>query len=494
MLGVADSASAQSVPTYRAHAIPKPSTSTSGTIVSRAFALNDDCEVVGEVTATLDGVTAKHAFPWVPITRYGLTGQTTKDLNEYFTLTADKRKESAALDINAKIDPGSQQYYVQIAGRLGASPGSDGQVWQPNPPSGFPLFIKLGGETIIANAINNAGVAAGQMTFTHPDCGAGFDDGFIATWTQTSTPAVTVTPLGFANDLETDAQDINNNSTARTIGRRYPVTNPPTCSIIRTPCQSTLDGAEWTGTGSPAVMTPLVTGTEDYALGNNDVNNSVGYSLKSLATGCLDQAVFRETATGTGLNAPVNLHADADSPLATNAESRAEALNEPLDSESQCIQVVGSQQVPAFRGQLWQREADGDWTRTDLNDVVWSGCRATPLYTVREAKDINEDGEIAVILDDPNIGGLLEIAGILVSVADLTTDGQVDGADSGQLLLQYNICCSGTPTPCTADFNCSGAVDGEDLETISKRSRWPMMAVVKDDHKESHGWPMRLED
>jgi hypothetical protein len=443
------SADAQTMPIYRAHPLPPPSTSPGGSIVSRAFALNNQCDVVGEATGTLEGVTALHGTLWVPITRFGITGQTTKDLNQLFTDVVDKRRASRALDVNMS---------GQVAGRHGAEPtdvSDDGVIWQPG---GTPQFVKLDGVTVIANAINNAGVAVGQRTFTHPSCGDGFLDGFRATWDSSGTP--TLTSLLASDDLETDAQDINNNSTARTVGRRYPLGNPPTCQIARTPCQSTLDGAEWTGTGSPAVMTPLVTSTEDYAHGNNDENNSVGFSLRSLQTGCLDQATFRETATGT-MPGPVNLHTDADPPLASDAESRAEAVNEPLDEGTQCLQVVGTQSVPEFRGQLWQRDDEGEWTRTDLNDLVWTGCGATPLYTVREAKDINDDGEIAVILDDPNIGGLTEIAGVLLSVADLTTDGNVDGGDNGILLLEW--CDTGTCDPSPADFNCDGFVNGADL-------------------------------
>jgi hypothetical protein len=47
--------------------------------------------------------------------------------------------------------------------------------------------------------------------------------------------------------------------------------------------------------------------------------------------------------------------------------------------------------------------------------------------------------------------------GSLPRVSDLNCDTLVNGADLGQLLLQWGT-CSG----CTANFNCSGAVDGTD--------------------------------
>jgi len=448
-------AEAQTTPVYRAHPLPPPSTSPGGSVVSRAFAVNNRCDVVGEATGSLEGVTSLHGLLWVPVTRYGITGQATKDLNQLFTDVADKRRASKGLDVNMS---------GQVAGRQGADPTDltdDGVIWQPG---GTPQFVKLGGVTVIANAINNAGVAVGQMTFTHPSCGAGFLDAFRATWDSSGNP--TITQLLASDDLEADAQDINHIETARTVGARIPIANPPNCFIIRTPCESTQDGAEWTGTGSPVVMTPFEAAplkTLDFALGSNEANQSVGYSYTDLGEppqglGCQRRAIFRETAT-TGL---FNLHTLEDDPpsLQSDKETIAEAINEPLASGTACIQVVGTR-FPEFLGQLWQRDDEGEWTRTDLNDLVWTGCGATALYTVREAKDINDDGEIAVILDDPNIAGIAEIAGVLLSIADLTTDGQVDGADNGILLLEW--CGTAPCDPSNADFNCDGFVNGADL-------------------------------
>ena len=67
---------------------------------------------------------------------------------------------------------------------------------------------------------------------------------------------------------------------------------------------------------------------------------------------------------------------------------------------------------------------------------------------------------------------------------DFTMDGVVDEADRDVIVQNLGACLD-------LDVDNTGFID---LETISKRSKWPMMAVVKDDHKESHGWPMRLED
>ena len=55
----------------------------------------------------------------------------------------------------------------------------------------------------------------------------------------------------------------------------------------------------------------------------------------------------------------------------------------------------------------------------------------------------------------------LRLARIVACPADLSADGQVDGADLGALLAQWGGC-----TGCSADFNQDGIVNGADLGTL----------------------------
>jgi len=439
-------------PIYRVKEIPIFSTSPTNT-TARAYALNNACEVVGECTDVHNSVNALHGFLWVPVTNYGITGQTIKDLNDYLA-SGDQTKETTARDINSS---------GQIAGRVGASLNGDAYIWQPGQSTTAVNLTSGSTDTIIANAVNESGVAVGQMWFgDHPHCTRDYVVAFSATWTSGGTP--TVTHLPPTTLLEADAQDINGESTPKTVGSETPFVNG--CVLIDTFCGSLQEGAQWPGTSSPTVMDPFDQDddTEDFAQGNNDEGNVAGYSYEEIGSppndDCLRRAVFRESAS-TQSEDIVDLHSDADPGLDEDDESLAEAVNEPLETETTCLQVVG-QNITDSRALLWQRDDMGDWTVTDLNDLIWTGCGSSPLHTMREALDINDDGEIAGIVDvDPGTPVVLRAA-LLVSVADITTDGQVDGADSGQLLLQWGNPGCGGSTPCASDFNCDGKVDGAD--------------------------------
>lgn len=75
-----------------------------------------------------------------------------------------------------------------------------------------------------------------------------------------------------------------------------------------------------------------------------------------------------------------------------------------------------------------------------------------------------EQGGDAVKTDLPAVLAGLAVGLPEVSVADLTADGLVDGADLGLMIGHWGEC--GCRTPCAGDFDHDGVVDGSDLGVL----------------------------
>jgi hypothetical protein len=444
---------------------------------SQALGLNDKSEVVGVSFAT---ASQPRGVVWLPNANYGLTGSSVQTLLSLNALASDGSARTTARDININ---------GLIAGER-----------QPASPSGNPMRAVVWTLSGSAATINNLGAFPDQSGFM--STAQAINDEVMAIvvgWSQARTcesscwcggaclncgPGLSNNPnvtrgfrkvldgtpgLNLSSDglLPVDAfQGFCQALAVNFSGRSAGVSS--VCNEAILMCRTNGDPATWAGAGSGIPLLSLpdcgVTNIQSphEATGVNDEHQIFGWGREHIDGQCGDGCRERALVWLTPGSDPINLQSVQSPEIPTSQETRAEAINIPLPELSSCVQVVG-RNITANKGVLWERNGSGTWTYFVLNDITRRGDCASGQYPdIRFAMDINNKGMIAVIVTVQVSPGVFEDrAGILLNVADITTDALVDGLDLGQVQLQWG--CTGA---CSADINCDLVVDGGDIGQV----------------------------